>query len=254
MKANNHCNVIKMKVNISDLSSALTQITKLVRLNIGAYVCVSNVHMCMETFDSPLFRNIVNNADLVIADGRPIYWAQKLLGHKQAQQVRGQDITNRLCQISSEGTIKIGLYGGSSNDVLNKVVTNLTKQYANIKIVYQHSPPFRALTAEESVQVATEINNAEVDVLLVGIGCPKQEIWMAEQKGRINAVMLGVGAAFDFIAGTKKHAPVWMQKIGLEWLFRLISEPKRLWKRYLKQNPRFIWYFLMQWLFKKRFN
>ncbi|MEP7706677.1 WecB/TagA/CpsF family glycosyltransferase [Paraglaciecola sp. 25GB23A] len=254
MDVNSQCDVITMQVNVTKQSKTLSKIHDLVIENVSAYVCVSNVHMCMETFDSSSFRQVVNNADLVIADGRPIYWAQKLLGNKDAEQVRGQDITNALCQLSSDTGLRIGLYGGSSADVLNKVVTNLSQQYPNIKIIYQYSPPFRVLTEEESSKVINDINSAQVDVLFVGIGCPKQEIWMAQHKGKVNAVMLGIGAAFDFIAGTKKHAPRWMQKMGLEWLFRLLSEPKRLWKRYLKQNPRFIWYFLQQWVFNKKFN
>jgi len=220
---------------------------------LGGYVCVSNVHMCMETYDSLEFRKIVNNADLVIPDGRPIFWAQKLLGYKDAQQVRGQDIMNALCEESNQGELKIGLYGGSSNDVLNQVIRSLTKTYPNISIVYSYSPPFRALTVAEDIQIIKDINSAKVDVLFVGIGCPKQERWMAEHKESLNCVMLGVGAAFDFICGSKKHAPRWMQKVGLEWLFRLVSEPKRLWKRYLKQNPRFIYHFSIQ-LVKTKFS
>jgi N-acetylglucosaminyldiphosphoundecaprenol N-acetyl-beta-D-mannosaminyltransferase len=247
-------NILTMRVDVTEQSLVVRRIQQLIDLKDSSYICVSNVHMCMETFDSPLFRQVVNNADLVIADGRPIYWAQKLLGNKDAKQVRGQDITNALCKLSAEMDIRIGLYGGSSDDVLSKVVSNLNTQYPNIKIVYTFSPPFRPLTSEESEQVVTDVNASQVDVLFVGIGCPKQEIWMAQNKGKINAVMLGVGAAYDFIAGTKKHAPQWMQKLGLEWLFRLISEPRRLWKRYLKQNPRFIYYFILQCLFKKKFN
>jgi N-acetylglucosaminyldiphosphoundecaprenol N-acetyl-beta-D-mannosaminyltransferase len=126
------------------------------------------------------------------------------------------------------------------------VITKLKQQYPAIKIIYSYSPPFRQLTEEEDQQVIDQINQSEVYVLFVGIGCPKQEIWMAEHKQHLQCVMLGVGAAYDFIAGTKQHAPRWMQKIGLEWLFRLASEPKRLWKRYLKQNPRFIYHFTKQ--------
>jgi N-acetylglucosaminyldiphosphoundecaprenol N-acetyl-beta-D-mannosaminyltransferase len=247
-------NVLKMNVDIASLDSAIEKITMSIKENCPAYICVSNVHMCMETFDSEPFRKVVNNADLVIPDGRPIYWAQKLLGHSQAQQVRGQDITHALCKLSNDNGIKIGLYGGSSDEVLAKVEQNLLLEFPNIQITYKYSPPFRPLNDEETNLVAQQINLSEVDVLFVGIGCPKQENWMAANKDKVNAVMLGVGAVFDFIAGTKKHAPRWMQKLGLEWLFRLVSEPKRLWKRYLKQNPRFIWYFLQQWLFNKKFD
>ena len=240
--------VITMDTNITNIERSLQKIEFLKSKEEGAYVCVSNVHMCMETFDSPEFRKVVNDADLVIPDGRPIFWAQKLLGHKNAQQVRGQDIMNALCDLSDKGDLKIGLYGGSSDEVLQKVIKVLTINYPNIAIDYSFSPPFRELTEEEDQQVIQKINESGVDVLFVGIGCPKQERWMAEHKASLNCVMLGVGAAYDFICGSKKHAPRWMQKSGLEWLFRLLCEPKRLWKRYLKQNPRFIYHFSAQLL------
>lgn len=237
-----------MNVDVMQLSSALSKTLELVNANQGAYICVSNVHMCMETFDSESFRNIVNSAGLVIADGRPISWAQKLLGHSEAQQVRGQDIMTALCHKSHVSELSVGFYGGSSEEVLSRMVRNLKQQFTNININYRFAPPFRALTSLEDEEVITQINKAKVDILFVGIGCPKQELWMAEHKSSLNCVMLGVGAAFDFLAGDKKHAPRWMQKIGCEWIFRLFSEPKRLWKRYLKQNPRFIFHFIKQLL------
>jgi len=246
--------IIKMDVDITSISDSRKKILDLVSEVKGAYVCVSNVHMCMEVFDDPYFAAVVNDADLVIPDGRPLSWAQKLLGHKDAQQVRGQDIMNELCRISGEKSLNIGLYGGSSNDLLETVVVKLKTDYPDISITYMFSPPFRQLTDDEDAQVVNDINNANVNILFVGIGCPKQERWMAEHKGKVNCVMLGVGAAYDFIAGSKKHAPRWMQKIGLEWFYRLCTEPKRLWKRYLKHNPRFVYYFMQQWLFGKKFN
>ncbi|MBU2880302.1 WecB/TagA/CpsF family glycosyltransferase [Aliiglaciecola lipolytica] len=246
--------VIKMKVNITEKQRTLNSVCELALKGKGSYMCVSNVHMCMEVFDSPQFGEIVNNADLVIPDGRPIYWAQKLLGHKTAEQVRGQDIMNTLCKASGQSGINIGFYGGSSDALLQKVIQNLSKQYPDIKITFSFSPPFRPLSRDEDKGVVQQINDAKVGVLFVGIGCPKQEIWMAEHKDKLNCVMLGVGAAFDFIAGAKRHAPRWMQKIGLEWLFRLCSEPKRLGHRYLKQNPRFIYYFCQQWLLGRKFS
>lgn len=243
--------ILKMDVDVTNLTDSVAQTVTLSKQKQGAYVCVSNVHMCMEVFDSPSFAQVVNNADLVIADGRPISWAQRLLGQPLAEQVRGQDIMTALCERSNTTALKIGFYGGSSNEVLTRVIANLTMTFTEIKISYSYSPPFRALTDEEDNAVVHGINNNGVDILFVGIGCPKQEIWMAEHKDSLNCVMLGVGAAFDFIAGDKKHAPRWMQKIGCEWVFRLFSEPKRLWRRYLKQNPRFIYYFVKQLMFAK---
>jgi len=242
-----------MKVGVTTLTKTVGLIEKMSRIKQGAYVCVSNVHMCMETFDSIHFCKVVNEADLVIPDGKPLAIAQKLLGHTNAEQVRGQDIMNALCAVSGEKSLNIGFYGGSSESILDLVKFNLIAQYPDIKISYAFSPPFRALSEQEDAEVVEQINKAKVDILFVGIGCPKQEVWMADHKDKLSCVMLGVGAAFDFIAGNKKHAPRWMQKMGMEWFFRLCSEPGRLWKRYLSTNPRFIWYFLQQWLFKREF-
>lgn len=245
--------IISMDVDVINLQNSLTKVGRLAASERGAYVCVSNVHMCMEVFDSANFKSVVNGADLVIPDGRPISWAQKLLGHTQAEQVRGQDIMNSLCASSGRKQLNIGLYGGSSIQLLDTVVHNLKTSYPDINITFTYSPPFRSLTVEEDHRVIQQINDLGVHILFVGIGCPKQERWMADHKDKLSCVMLGVGAAYDFIAGSKRHAPRWMQKMGLEWLFRLFSEPKRLWKRYLRQNPRFIYYFSKQ-LIKHHFN
>jgi N-acetylglucosaminyldiphosphoundecaprenol N-acetyl-beta-D-mannosaminyltransferase len=243
---NNRKSVVSIDVNITNIIETLQQVEFLAKREIGAYVCVSNVHMCMEAFDSVEFQKVVNNADLVIPDGKPLSIALKLLGQKKAKQVRGQDIMNEICKSSGRKQLNIGFYGGSSNALLDEVKRKLIHAYPDINITYSFSPPFRPLNEDENNHVINEINASAVNVLFVGIGCPKQERWMAEHKDSLNCVMLGVGAAYDFIAGSKKHAPRWLQTLGLEWLFRLVSEPKRLWKRYLKQNPRFIYYFAKQ--------
>jgi N-acetylglucosaminyldiphosphoundecaprenol N-acetyl-beta-D-mannosaminyltransferase len=240
--------IIGMHVDLTSLGHTLSEVERLAKKADGAYICVSNVHMCMEVSDSDEFSLVVNGADLVVPDGKPIFWAQKLLGHTAAKHVRGQDITETLCASSGNKSLNIGLYGGSSAGLLNVVKDKLRASYPDINITYAYAPPFRPLTAAEDADVVKEINLAKVDVLFVGIGCPKQERWMAQHKESLNCVMLGVGAAYDFIAGSKKHAPRWMQQIGMEWFFRLCSEPKRLWRRYLSTNPRFIWHFGKQLL------
>jgi N-acetylglucosaminyldiphosphoundecaprenol N-acetyl-beta-D-mannosaminyltransferase len=242
----NSCTVISMDVNVTNIRTALTRVEALANSKAGSYVCVANVHMCMEVFDSPEFKSVVNNADLVIPDGRPLSWAQKLLGCSEAEQVRGQDIMSAICQQSGVNNLNIGLYGGSSDVLLQKVNAELKSSYPDINITFSYSPPFHPLTDEEDLGIIQQINDSNVNVLFVGIGCPKQERWMAAHKESLNCVMLGVGAAYDFIAGSKNHAPRWMQQVGLEWLFRLCSEPQRLWKRYLQQNPRFVYYFTKQ--------
>lgn len=246
--------ILRMGVDVANHEAVMTRLAELVRAGSGGYVCVSNVHMCMLAFDSPSFRQVVDEASLVVADGRPIYWGQKILGAKGASQVRGQDLMESICRRSAKENLKVGLYGGASAEILARTSAQLRRKFPGVKIVYEHSPPFKPLTPEQDQQVVENIQSAEVDVLFVGIGCPKQEIWMANHKDGLDCVMLGVGAAFDFIAGSKKHAPSWLQVIGLEWLFRLGCEPRRLFVRYLKQNPRFLFYFGLQWIFGKQFK
>lgn len=245
--------VLRMNTDITTLDKVTNEVLNLRLESRSGYVCLSNVHMCMEVFDNPDFSEVVNQADFVLPDGLPVAWAQRLLGSKDGCQIRGQDLMNRLCKLSEDRSLKIGLYGGASDNVLLKVIEALKLDFPNVQIVYSHCPPFRPLTEAEDDQVVRRINSAEVDFLFVGIGCPKQERWMAEHKSSINAVMFGVGAAFDFISGSKKHAPIWMQRVGMEWAFRLGSEPGRLWRRYLQQNPRFIYYLVRQLLGDRSF-
>lgn len=241
-----------MQVDVTNLADAVNNILSLIPSDNGGYICVANVHMCMETYDCIAFRSIVNNASMVIADGRPILWAQKLLGFKQAKQIRGQGLMTELCRQSERKRLRIGLYGGHDQAILAKVVTALIKEFPQINITYQYSPPHRPLSEDENSNVVSDINQAQVDILFVAIGCPKQEKWMAKNNHSLSCVQVGVGAAFDFIAGEKKHAPKWLQKLGLEWLHRLLNEPKRLAVRYLKQNPRFVYYFSLSYLVSKR--
>lgn len=246
--------IISMDVNVTDIFYTLQYVDSLILRNCGAYICVSNVHMCIEAYRSPEFQNVVNQADFVIPDGKPLALAQRMLGHGHAQQVRGQDIMDAICQSSGSKKINIGFYGGSSIELLHQVKSKLRERYPDINISYSYSPPFRPLTEEENNKVINDINIAKVDILFVGIGCPKQERWMAEHKSSLHCVMLGVGAAYDFIAGSKRHAPRWIQNIGLEWLFRLCSEPRRLWRRYLSTNPSFLWLFGKQLLRARKYT
>lgn len=242
--------VLTMSVNVVQLHSVLSQVQQWVDHKIAAYICVSNVHMCIETYKNNEFSEVVNQADLVVPDGRPIFWAQRLLGFTDAQQTRGMDLTLELCRHASDNGLTVGFYGGSDS-ALEAMQKQLLTRYPQLSIAIAHSPPFRPLTDVEAQQVINDINASEVDILFVGLGCPKQERWMAEHKPQLSCVMLGVGAVFDFLAGSKKHAPVWMQKSGLEWLYRLLDEPKRLWRRYLYTNPLFIILFLQQLLGRK---
>jgi N-acetylglucosaminyldiphosphoundecaprenol N-acetyl-beta-D-mannosaminyltransferase len=210
-------------------------------------VFFANVHVIMEAFDDPLFSQCVNDADMVNADGMPLVWALRLLGEDDAQRVYGPDATLAMLAAAGEAGVSVGFYGGSEA-VINALVRIAKLRHPNLRVVFHESPPFRALTLEEDAAVVNRITSSEVGLLFVGLGCPKQELWIGNHVGRIPAVMLGVGAAFDFIAGTKPQAPRWMMRTGLEWLFRLACEPRRLAKRYFTHNPRFIGLFLMQLL------
>lgn len=242
--------VLTMSVDVIQLSEVINKTASWLADDSGKYICVSNVHMCIETYISSDFSAVVNQADLVVPDGRPIYWAQRLLGFSEAEQIRGMDLTLELCQYAAEQGLKVGFYGGSLTTV-SAMKRRLLNQYPSLNIVIAESPPFRPLSEMEKKQAIEAINSSEVDILFVGLGCPKQEKWMAEHKDKFSCVMLGVGAVFDFLAGSKKHAPIWMQQAGLEWFYRLLDEPRRLWRRYLYTNPKFVFLFIRQLLGKK---
>jgi len=169
-------------------------------------------------------------------------WAQSLLGRPEATQVRGEDLTTDLFAFAEKRGVPIGIFGGTEA-LLLQLRRVLRARFPRLEIAYLESPPFRTITEEEDRKHVAAINSSGARILFVGLGCPKQERWMAAHKDRLSVVMLGVGAAFDFIAGSKRAAPRWIQRIGLEWIFRLCNEPKRLWKRYLNHNPRFLWQF-----------
>jgi N-acetylglucosaminyldiphosphoundecaprenol N-acetyl-beta-D-mannosaminyltransferase len=195
--------------------------------------------MIMEAFDSEDFRKIINKADIVTPDGMPIVLMLRILGLKGQKRVYGPTLMEYICEASAQNGVSVGFYGGTSK-TLEELDNKFTYRIANLKVGYAHSPPFHNLTSEEDETTIREINASRIKVLFVGLGCPKQEQWIFNHLGKIKAVMIGVGAAFDFHAGTKKQAPRWIMSIGLEWLFRLCNEPRRLWRRYLYNNPRYL--------------
>ncbi|MDF5729874.1 MAG: WecB/TagA/CpsF family glycosyltransferase [Rhizonema sp. PD38] len=239
--------ILTMRVDATSYEDATQRILAWTEKRESKCVCASNVHMTMETYDSRLFARIINSADLITPDGMPLVWALRTLGVKNASRVYGPTLTLHVCKAAAQKGIPIALYGGTPES-LAAFVEFLEKQFPHIKIACHISPPFRPLTPDEDAAFTSQIVESGAQILFVGIGCPRQEFWIAEHKDRIPAVMLGVGAAFDFYSGRVKQAPSWMQKISLEWLFRLIMEPKRLWKRYFKHNPRFVVFFFIQLL------
>lgn len=202
-------------------------------------VCVGTVHMVMEARDDPGFRAAVNGADLVTSDGMPLVWGLRLLGVPGATRVYGPDLTPVVCRKAAAAGIPVGFHGGTPQ-TLARLLRRVRRDHPDLEIAYAESPPFGELTPERLEREAEAIVASGARILFVGLGCPKQERWMAAQRGRVPAVMLGVGAAFDFLAGTKRQAPRLLQRAGLEWAFRLATEPRRLWRRYLVNNPRFL--------------
>ncbi|MEP6923735.1 MAG: WecB/TagA/CpsF family glycosyltransferase [Pyrinomonadaceae bacterium] len=239
---------------VPDVCNQERTINKIVELvGRGGYVCFSTVHMVMESYDNAEYAAKVNGADLIVTDGMPLVWMQKLQGAKTASRVRANDLMIALCRYAEKNGLSIGFYGGRQ-EVIDRILKRAEKELPNLKINYAFSPPFRFLTDQEDALITAEINAAAPDVLFIGLGCPKQENWMWTHKSKLKTVMLGVGASFDFYAGEVKESPEWMGTLGLEWLFRLMQEPKRLWKRYLILNPRFIWLATLQLLGLKKFE
>src|SRR5829696_8234110 len=232
--------VVSLLPDVLDHESAIGRVKQLVDRQRGRYVCFSTVHMVMESYDSPDFGAKVNGADMIVTDGMPLVWMQKMQGKSDAKRVRANDLMIMLCRYAAENGLSVGFYGGKQ-EVIDAIKARAAKEMPDLKIAYAFSPPFRALTAEEDERITSEINSAAPDLLFMGLGCPKQENWMAAHRDKLKTVMLGVGASFDFFAGNVKESPEWLGRLGLEWLYRLTQEPKRLWYRYLVLNPRFMW-------------
>lgn len=229
----------RMRVDETFMDSAIAKIEKWAVLRESRYVLVSNVHMTMEANDDPTFAEIVHKADLVCTDGVPVVYVAKALGLENLDRVFGADIVENLFERAAKSGLKLGFYGGKP-EVLTAAVKSLQKKYPGSVVSYMHSPPFRDLSAAERELERKEIKDSGVQLLFVGLGCPKQERWMFHNVGELNATMIGVGWAFELLAGVSQRAPLWARNVGLEWFFRLLEDPKRLWKRQLQTNPRFL--------------
>ena len=245
--------ILGVRVNGTSYKDTTNRVVAWAKSDKHRYVCVANVHMVMEAYDSKDFRNIVNKADIVTPDGMPLVFLLGILGLRNQKRVYGPTLLKHICEVSSQVGVSVGFYG-SNLKTLKALIQNLTELIPNLKINYVCSPPFHQLTEEEDEKIVREINASQIKILFIGLGCPKQERWMFAHRNKVKAVMVGVGAGFDFFARTKKQAPKWMMRIGLEWLFRLFKEPKRLWRRYLYNNPRFLYLAAMQLLNLRNFK
>jgi N-acetylglucosaminyldiphosphoundecaprenol N-acetyl-beta-D-mannosaminyltransferase len=228
----------------------LEQLLSLARERKPAIVCVANVHMFVEAQQNKEFLSIINSAEMVTPDGKPLTWALRLLYGIKQERVAGMDLLPDLLQQMEQKDLSVYFYGGSQA-MLDSTHSYIQKQYPRLKVAGAYSPPFRALTENEHQGIIHDINNANPHVIFVILGCPKQEKWMASVKGKINTVMIGVGGALPVMIGLQKRAPLWMQNAGLEWFYRLLQEPGRLFKRYAITNSFFIFAILKE-LFKIR--
>lgn len=210
------------------------------------YVCCVPAHAVMEAYDHPEIRDVYAESGLNTPDGMAIVWLLHQAGYKQVERVYGPDLLLAACGYGLDHGWSHYFYG-SSPEAVAKLVENLKKRFPGLRVAGFESPPFRMLTTPEENETVQRINAAEPDILWVSLGSPKQEEWMNRHTSLITSpVLVGVGAAFDFLSGVKPQAPRWIQRIGLEWFYRLISEPKRLWKRYILGYPRFVWLIFMQ--------
>ena len=239
--------VLGVPLALTDYDRMLEWIEDMVAGQRRGYVCVANVHTVTLSGEDPELRAALLHSSINVPDGQPLVWAMNALGYSLGDRVYGPELMSRACARAASSSHRFYLYGGRNQGALVQLALNLRQRYPGVKIVGGYSPPHRPLSADERSAVTEEINRSEADVVWVGIGVPKQEKWMAEMRPHLDApVLIGVGAAFDFHAGLVPQAPNWMQDAGLEWAYRLAHEPRRLWRRYLRYNPRFVGGFARQ--------
>lgn len=231
--------VLGIGIDALGWNEALARLLNWARNNESRYVTICNAHVVVTASQDSAYRAVIESADMATPDGAPVAWMLRRQGFQGQQRINGPDLTWALARSCEAEGVSIFFYG-STAETLDKLRHRLLAAFPAVQIAGMESPPFRQLTAEEDAAAVERINASGAGIVFVGLGCPKQERWMAEHKGQIRAVMIGVGAAFDFHAGTVSRAPAWMRNNGLEWLHRLASEPRRLWKRYLVTNSLFV--------------
>lgn len=231
--------VLGARIDSFSWETVLQRIGQWASRNESRYVCICNVHSVVTAGQDAAYCRAIAGADMATPDGAPIAWMLRRLGFSDQQRINGPDLMWKYCGEAARRNESIYLYGGTQR-TLDMLQRRLADAFPGLRMAGAWSPPFRALTAQEEADAVARINESGAGTVWVSLGCPKQEMWMAAHRGRVNAVMIGVGAAFDYHAGTLRRAPLWMQNSGLEWLYRLVSEPRRLWKRYLVTNTVFI--------------
>jgi N-acetylglucosaminyldiphosphoundecaprenol N-acetyl-beta-D-mannosaminyltransferase len=234
------CNILGVNIAAINMNRLLDFTEKHIKDLSGDYMCVSNVHTTVTAYENEKYRSIQNGGIMAIPDGGPLSTVGRKRGFKDMERTTGPSYMEEILKVSVEKGYRHYFYG-STEETLEKLFTKLNDCYPGIQIAGMYSPPFRKLSKDEDEAIIERINETNPDFIWVGLGAPKQEIWMAAYQGKVNGFMVGVGAAFDYFAENISRAPKWMQKANLEWLYRLIQDPKRLFKRYLHTNPKFIW-------------
>lgn len=235
------CNIMGVNVAAIDMNWLVEFTNRYIKELSGDYMCVSNVHTTVTAFEDEEYCSILNGGIMAIPDGGPLSSEGRRRGYKDMKRTAGPSYMEEIFDISVEKEYTHFFYG-STEETLRKIKSYLENKYEGIKIVGMYSPPFEPLNDEEESKIERMINDANADFLWIGLGAPKQERWMSAHQGKLKGFMVGVGAGFDFLAGNIKRAPKWMQDNNLEWLYRLLQDPKRLFKRYFYTNIRFIWH------------
>lgn len=235
-----HQQVLGVRIRTQDMPGLLAGLSQRVRQRLLTPVYLANVHMLMEARQSAAFAKVLAATDYVLADGRPLCWWLRGVYGQHCEQIRGFDLMTALLQQASLQQWRVGLYGGQDAEQLAALADMLRRQWPQLQLVFLHAPPFET-PASSDPAVLARLAAAQLDMLLVSLGCPKQELWIAANSSRLPPLQVGVGAAFDYLSGRLKQAPRWLQRLGLEWFFRWLQQPLRLSGRYLRHNPVFLW-------------
>lgn len=251
--AHAHADVLGVKVSAVDMDRAVELADRWTATGSPGYVCLTGVHGVMEAQSDAALRRILNDAFLNNPDGMPMSWVGQLKGFRQMDRVYGPDFMTAMCRLSVERGYRNFLYGGNTG-VAELLSETLRKQFPGLQVVGTYTPPFRQLTAEEERDILFQVRQARPDILWVGLSTPKQEKFMAEYVDRLQVPLLvGVGAAFDYHTGRIRESPRWIKRAGMQWLHRLMQDPRRLWRRYLRNNPAFLWNIALQFSGLRRY-
>ncbi|MGA9377413.1 MAG: WecB/TagA/CpsF family glycosyltransferase [Phormidium sp.] len=239
--------IIGFPVTALPFDSQMNLILKWAEHGLSKSVCIANVHMLVEAYQNSSFATVLQQADLVTPDGMPLVWMLRLLGARKQDRVAGLDVLQTLCQQTTKAGVKV-FFLGSQSAILDKMRERLDQEFPDLQIAGMEPLPFRPMTEAEDEALVEMLNQSGAGIVFVSLGCPKQEVWMAKHKNRVNAVMIGLGGAFPVYAGLHKRAPGFVRSAGFEWLYRLLQEPRRLWGRYSSTIPLFVWLAVKQLL------